>query len=102
MRERTDILDTLGNTTAATGKGFAIGSAALTALAMIASFMIMVAAWIRRSDEPIKSTVPSSARPGEGEAAIGTALGGSTDVTAIIDSRSVGLMEVVQAYDISW
>ena len=44
VRERTDALDALGNTTAATGKGFAIGSAALTALALMASYIDKVKA----------------------------------------------------------
>lgn len=43
VRERTDALDSLGNTTAATGKGFAIGSAALTALALIAAYREKIA-----------------------------------------------------------
>ena len=42
VRERTDALDSLGNTTAATGKGFAIGSASLTALALLVSYVNIV------------------------------------------------------------
>jgi K(+)-stimulated pyrophosphate-energized sodium pump len=48
VRERTDSLDMLGNTTAATGKGFAIGSAALTAMALLAAYMEEVKLWITR------------------------------------------------------
>jgi K(+)-stimulated pyrophosphate-energized sodium pump len=48
VRDRTDALDGLGNTTAATGKGFAIGSAALTALALMAAYMEEVKLWLGR------------------------------------------------------
>ena len=48
VRERTDALDGLGNTTAATGKGFAIGSAALTALALMAAYIEEIKLWLGR------------------------------------------------------
>jgi len=48
VRERVDALDSLGNTTAATGKGFAIGSAALTAMALLAALIEGIRIWIGR------------------------------------------------------
>jgi len=48
VRKRTDALDALGNTTAATGKGFAIGSAALTAMALLAAYIEEIRIWIAR------------------------------------------------------
>jgi K(+)-stimulated pyrophosphate-energized sodium pump len=53
VRERTDMLDSLGNTTAATGKGFAIGSAALTALALLAAYVTTVKSQLMTVGTPI-------------------------------------------------
>jgi K(+)-stimulated pyrophosphate-energized sodium pump len=51
VRERTDALDMLGNTTAATGKGFAIGSAALTAMALLVAYLEEIRMWINKAPE---------------------------------------------------
>ena len=78
VREKTDILDSLGNTTAATGKGFAIGSAALTALALLASYI-----------EEIKI----------GLGHIGKAVLEIGDKT--VDTVSASIMDIVNYYDIT-
>ena len=77
VRERTDVLDALGNTTAATGKGFAIGSAALTALALLASYI-----------EEIKIAL----------ARTGAVIDG---VAGKIDAASASILDVLNAYNVS-
>jgi H(+)-translocating pyrophosphatase len=69
VRERTDMLDSLGNTTAATGKGFAIGSAALTALALFAAFIQVVQVQITtQSESYIRANADSISAPANASA----------------------------------
>ena len=79
VRERTDVLDALGNTTAATGKGFAIGSAALTALALLASYI-----------EEIKIAL---ARAGEAVTGVGGKL--------IENASDAGILDILSNYNVS-
>ncbi len=79
VRKRTDALDALGNTTAATGKGFAIGSAALTALALLASYI-----------EEIKVAVERLAEAGDTH--MKEVLSHIQDIPAFMDYFQVNLM----------
>jgi len=84
VRKRTDALDALGNTTAATGKGFAIGSAALTAMALLAAYIEEVRIWISR---------------------LATDAGGTFSVGSVAftpeSAKIAGVMDFIDAYNLT-
>ncbi len=90
VRKRTDALDALGNTTAATGKGFAIGSAALTAMALLAAYVEELKIWVGKSTPARKTR--STRFAGTGEIA---------DLAAEDIVTSTQFMDFVDAYDVN-
>jgi K(+)-stimulated pyrophosphate-energized sodium pump len=96
VRKKTDALDMLGNTTAATGKGFAIGSAALTAMALLSAYLEEVKIWIFKY----------ASQAGEGFYQIGAIKFYNNIAQAAIDPTGVLIQnatyaDFVRAYDIT-
>ena len=92
VRKRTDALDALGNTTAATGKGFAIGSAALTAMALLAAYIEEVRIWIGRL---ASESIDGIYRIGD------MAFSANGQVAGAINVKTAQVMDFVNAYGLN-
>ena len=99
VRERTAALDSLGNTTAATGKGFAIGSAALTALALVAAYIEEIKIWVGKlAGADGYFPVGKYAFVNNAE---GTARAAAAGITNVVVAAKAEMADFVNAYDLS-
>ncbi|MHC4147930.1 MAG: sodium-translocating pyrophosphatase [Planctomycetota bacterium] len=95
VRKKTDALDALGNTTAATGKGFAIGSAALTALALLATLVERLRIWIGRLAEESENGLYAVGQVNFFKGQVDEHIQGAINVT------TANISDFVTAYDLS-
>ena len=103
VRERTDALDSLGNTTAATGKGFAIGSAALTALALMAAYIEEIKIWVAKLAGPdgFYSVGKIAFVSNEAAKIKNTAVLAQQGIEQVIVASKAEIVHFVEAYDIT-
>jgi len=106
VRSRTDALDMLGNTTAAIGKGFAIGSAALTAMALLAAYLEEIRIWLIKLANAPNAAVAGARQIGQ-VLFVTKSYQGSTDagaiegVSSVVETASAKMSDFVLAYDLS-
>jgi K(+)-stimulated pyrophosphate-energized sodium pump len=106
VRHRTDALDMLGNTTAAIGKGFAIGSAALTAMALLAAYLEEIRIWLMKLANVDEAVIAGAKQVGEVLFVTDKYQGamdasGSEGVSRVVKTAGASMSDFVLAYDLS-
>lgn len=106
VRHRTDALDMLGNTTAAIGKGFAIGSAALTAMALLAAYLEEIRIWLIKLGNADDALVAGAKQIGEVLFVTDryqgvTDASGMEGISRVVTTATATMSDFVLAYDLS-